>query len=368
MEKQKKKNLLLRIVLITEIIVVLGLADYIGYLVKEQIDTAKANAMVAELKSQYEQNIEVTEEPVEDTTKDMISQVDNVIGNAVVSLTEWKPLYTKSDFDESSIATETSIPGDTVRDDELNIVVFGDSIWDFNRGDNSVAELLQADLQEKYMDFPVNVYNLAVGGTCAAVIDGKLDLEQWDSKCLTAILYSMEGMIDPEEQFEGENMLEVLPEIDFDKVDYFIISYGLNDYFFANKVTGDDYFDLYSYAGSLRHAVFALRQKYPNARFLIMSPTFCQFYYYDEVIDTCLTRTYTKDGEEGPTLDKYVGGAALVSNELHTLYLDAFNDFDLGADSQPECSKDGVHFNEKGRTIYAEQVAECLSADFDAFK
>lgn len=280
---------------------------------------------------------------------------------------ELSALYTEDDLKASDIGTENEVQGTTIDDGVLDVVIMGDSIWDNHRGEGiSTAEWVEKQLNERIaettdVDMEVRIHNLAVGGTCAAVIEGSTYAESWSSRSLTGMMYSILGRINPEPLYSGEDAYQYIDGVDLSKVDYFVFSYGLNDYFFGNPVVPEqDLFDLSSYVGSLRHATFVLRQECPDARFLIMAPTYCQFYEHGEVTATCLDRDYGGGG----TLDNYVGGARLVSEEYNTLFLDAFNDFGFDASTMDEYYEDGVHLNGAGMEIYASHVSNCIWDDY----
>ena len=251
--------------------------------------------------------------------------------------------------------------GNTVSDDELNIVVMGDSIWDYYRDDENVGSLVEMYLQENFPYQSVHVYNLSIGGTSASLSsDATTDMSGWNHNNITGVTYALTGMIEDTSFLEEQAMYNILPEVDIDKIDYFIISYGLNDYFCGRPVTSEDKNDQYSYVGAIEDSVSTLHSYCPDARFLIMSPTYCQFYYYEEVESTCLDRDYGGGG----TLDKYVAGAESAALEYGLLYQNAFSDYDLGADTQFIYTRDGVHFNTPGREKYASQVADFLTDDY----
>lgn len=253
-------------------------------------------------------------------------------------------------------------------DDSFNIVVFGDSIWDIERGETNIGNQLEKILEDKAHeqgnDIDVNVYNLAVGGTCAAIIEGPTDLENWNSQSLPGMIHVLDGDLDADKIYPEANMLGIYEDVNLEDTDLFIYAYGVNDYFFANAIESDDTFDLYTYKGSLRKTITDLQARYPLANHMIISPTYCQFYYYDEVIETCEDKVFYKNDNPGETLDNYVVAAGELAEELDISFLDAYHDFDLGADTQSVYSRDGIHFNEAGRLQYASCVAEEIISPF----
>lgn len=253
-------------------------------------------------------------------------------------------------------------------DDSFNIVVFGDSIWDIERGETNIGNQLEKILEERAHeqgdDIDVNIYNLAVGGTCAAIIEGSSDLENWNSQSLPGMIHVLNGDLDAAQIYPEANMLNIYEDVNLEDTDLFIYAYGVNDYFFANVIESDYLYDLYSFKGSLRKTITDLQARYPSANHMIISPTYCQFYYYDDVIETCENKVFYKNDNPGETLDNYVVAAGELAEELDISFLDAYHGFDLGADTQSVYSRDGIHFNEAGRLQYASCVAEEIISPF----
>lgn len=242
----------------------------------------------------------------------------------------------------------SSVSGNTIDDGELNIVVFGDSIWDDARYQDGVSEQIAALTGGK-------VYNCAMGGTSATLVGESKDVETWDSRSLNGMTYIATGRTDAYNQLEGYDAKDIIESIDFNKVDYFIFSYGLNDYFSKVKIMPEDLLDMTTYVGALRHGTQIMKEAFPQARFLIVSPTYCQFKDHDVVVDDSNTRDYG----EG-TLEAYVDGAALVAGEYNTLYLDAYHNFGINKDTATTYLRDGIHLTPEGRSQYAKQVADYI--------
>ena len=242
-----------------------------------------------------------------------------------------------------------TISGNTIDDGELNIVIFGDSIWDDERYYDGVGEQL-AQMTG------ANVYNCAMGGTGAALVNESTDVETWDSRSLNGMTYIATGRADAYSQLDGYAAKDIIESIDFNKVDYFVFSYGLNDYFSSVDVMPEDLLDMTTYVGALRHGTQIMRQTYPQARYLIIAPTYCVFSNNEQG----LVDSNNKDFGEG-TLEAYVEGAALVAQEYNTLYLDAYHNFGINQDTASTYLKDGIHLTAEGRKLYAKQVADFIN-------
>ena len=236
-------------------------------------------------------------------------------------------------------------------EDELNIVVLGDSIWDMDRGDTGIAAQVAA-----YMN--ANVYNCAIGGTRASLKEGESDVnyDTWDSTSLTGMWYVLCDLVSPE-FLEGYPAGGVIRNVDPSTVDFYIVAYGLNDYFSGAPIAvkdGDTY-DAHGYAGALRNGIALLRNASPNAQILLISPTYCQFYEDGYMV----TDSNMKDYGNG-TLTDYANACRNVSETENTLYIDAYTTMGINIYTAEEYLEDGVHLTEAGRALYAKAVASCL--------
>ena len=272
-------------------------------------------------------------------------------------LAESQPVETQS----AEIETAESQPAETAQEqqteeeqpqeDKLNIVVFGDSIWDMDRSETGIA----AQVAE-YMN--ANVYNCAIGGTRASMKDGESDVnyENWDSTSLTGMCYVMRGLVDTN-FLEGYPAGGVIRNVDPKTVDYYIIAYGLNDYFSGAPiaVSDSDKYDTHGYTGALNNALELLKGASPDAQFLLISPTYCQFYENGYMVTDSNMKNYGQG-----TLTDYANACRNVAEMANTLYIDAYSTMGINGYTAEEYLEDGVHLTEAGRTLYARAVSSCL--------
>lgn len=236
---------------------------------------------------------------------------------------------------------------DRTGDGKVSMVVFGDSIWDDKRGEDGIAEQLEALTGAK-------VYNCAIGGTCAALVNESIYSEDWDTRSLNGMMYIARGTKEAQEQLDKEPALGVFQSIkDYSQVDYFIYSYGLNDYFSKVPLDGENLYDMTSYFGAIRHASDMMPQAYPQCRVVLISPTYCKVDEGD---------SNTVDFGEG-TLQKYVEMMNIVSDTTleKSYFINAYDDFGITADTADIYLEDGIHLSAEGRSVYAEHVAQYLS-------
>ena len=229
--------------------------------------------------------------------------------------------------------------GDETGEDKVKIVVFGDSIWADGRGADGISEQVMEQLD-------VEIYNCAIGGTAAA-LDGEIQSwDTWNSRSFNGMMYVATDIVSADELMPDDAACEVIKNVDFEEIDYVIVSYGLNDYFSDIPIYPQEYYDLNSYVGALRHGIQKLREKYPNLEFIIASPTYCEWF----------------KGERQFELGEYVEAARSVAEEMDVHFLDMYHAFNKDFDKKLEYLEDGVHLNEEGRWLYSRSVIDCLKA------
>ena len=299
-----------------------------------------------EQETSSEEDLQARIQALEEENAQLRAQLEQYIG------TVSQPTEAQTAEAETTTEQETQTEEEQAEEeDKLNIVVFGDSIWDMDRGDTGIAAQLAG-----YMN--ANVYNCAIGGTRATLKEGESDMnyDTWDSTSLTGMCYVMRGMVDTN-FLEGYPAGGVIRNIDPATVDYYIIAYGLNDYFSGAPiaVSGSDTFDPHGYTGVLNNALELLKGASPNAQFLLISPTYCQFYEDGYMVTDSNMRDYGQG-----TLSDYANACRNVAEMKGTLYIDAYTTMGINIYTAEEYLEDGVHLTEAGRTLYARAVSSCL--------
>lgn len=242
---------------------------------------------------------------------------------------------TSNEAEQISTSENTCL--DAKEEDKVKIVVFGDSIWNAGRGEDGISERVMEQLK-------VEIYNCAIGGTTAAVDGESTDLSSWTSNSFNGMMYIARGKADGSEIIPDDKAYEVLQTVDFNEVDYVIVSYGLNDYFSDIPVYPKHYFDMTSYIGALRHGIHKLGKDYPNIEFILTSPTYCGWF----------------KGERQYELGTYVEAARSVAQQMELHFLDMYHALGKNPDEKTEYLSDGVHLNEEGRRLYAHSIVEYL--------
>ena len=219
------------------------------------------------------------------------------------------------------------------------IVVFGDSIWNDARGTDGVSEQLMAMTG-------CTVYNCAIGGTSAALVgNNPIDIQDWDDCSFNGRVYGANKVVSTDRLLEGKEACEVIKQVDFSTVDYILVSYGLNDFFSDVPVYPKFYYDINSYIGALRNGILHLRENYPQAQIVLVTPTYTQMF----------------EGERQYRIGDYVEAMRSVSEEMNTGLADMFHIMGEDAASRIEHLEDGVHLSAEGRTIYAKGIVWYLT-------
>ncbi|MCQ2497634.1 MAG: SGNH/GDSL hydrolase family protein [Lachnospiraceae bacterium] len=240
---------------------------------------------------------------------------------------------------------------DVNNDGRVQITFLGDSILDNFRGETGICELVAKELDAK-------VYNIAIGGTPASVPrNGSPYDDTFDGECGLAVTKILAGKITIDHIYacEAKTIISEHAE-DIKKSDIFVIEYGINDFLAGRmRVNMDDLNDPFTYEGGLRMMIYDLQAINPNAAIVLCQTTYIELYRDN---GEYVGNTYTLDNGPGTAAD-YNGTMESVANALG-LYI--FKHADTGIDvyNFNDTVLDGIHLNENGRAIYAENFSKFL--------
>ena len=242
-------------------------------------------------------------------------------------------------------------------DDKLNIVFLGDSIIDNHRDETGIAYLTGVACN-------ANVYNMAIAGTSATIEYGEKEgNEDWTSRSLIGVTKAIKGDI-PTDIFKGTRAGEIMDnkEVDFSTVDYYVIEYGVNDFLRGiNPGDVEDPYDMHTYAGALRIAVGNLRAVSPNAAIVLCSPCYSQFFGKNGAF---LGDANMMSNGYG-TISDFKGACEYVSNELDTLFMDAYQTLGIDSTNADDYLEDGIHLTQKGRALYDGMLGRIINYNKD---
>lgn len=281
-----------------------------------------------------------------------------------------EPDNTSSDTGDGNSASvseqgaESEQQGEDDKEYTMQIVVLGDSIMADQRENNGDVPTLIGEATN------AKVYNLAIGGTTASLMPGEqYNYADWSSTGFLGVVNAMLGNINPDvfERYETE---KILRECDFSKTDYFVVEYGIND-FTSRKVPQSRYLpdggmldidEAHTYAGALDVGVRTLVQHFPNAKILLVSPHYCQFYEGGNYVGDAYSVNYGYG-----TLVEFYRIMSYVAEQHKSdgvLYFNTIEQSGIDAYTADKYLEDGVHLSNEGRRMYADQIAERINADF----
>lgn len=241
-------------------------------------------------------------------------------------------------------------------DDELVIVFMGDS--QFENGTENGTDI--ASIVGQYTH--AHTLNLGMGGTCAALVKNEsASLENWGSRSFYGVTLMLQGVAS-RQSMEGRPQLAVMESIDPSTVDYYVISYGLNDFYngVTHHIQGQENVE-WNYYGALDMGMNNLRSISPQAQFIVCTPAYTQFYGKDGA--------YLGDSHvyylNGVNLNEFAEQARHVGYAHNALVLDAAFDtmFNLNSTNAEAYLEDGVHLTERGRQIYALALSYLIARD-----
>lgn len=252
-------------------------------------------------------------------------------------------------------------PNEPVPDGNLNLVFIGDSQFDrWRNTGTSISELVGEEMNALH-------YNLGIGGTCAAIKrsqNSTTDDSAYSDANFTAITKILAGDIDISQfpDLAEKEITQIIPTIDVEKVDYYIIEYGYNDYISGlDRKDEDNLYDEHTYYGALRSGIEELKKISPNAHFLICSPCYAVFYNSSGKV---IGDAYNVTKSLG-SLAQYANEDMLLADEEGCMKLDAMsgNVMNLNSHTYSEYLEDKVHLSYRGRQVYAEGIRRLLYDD-----
>lgn len=211
------------------------------------------------------------------------------------------------------------------------LVFFGDSVLGNFPGSFSIPGYV-AGLSD------AAVYNFAIGGTSAASRGGDaLDFPNIiDDFLAENTSPSGSGMLFTPGGTEDENLNQ--------KRLCFVINYGFNDYFSGTPMENpQNPYDIATYKGGLRSCIAKLQTAFPNADFILITPTHTGYFNNGMEIKSA----------EGEVLSAYVDATREISEEFNLFFVDNYNNYVITDENLIQYLSDGCHPNEQGRLLLA---------------
>lgn len=229
----------------------------------------------------------------------------------------------------------------------FQVVVLGDSQFANFLGTEGLGYLLSQKLH-------ANVYNLALGGKCAAAEqeDRGKDMSRWGTTCGVNLMKAIVGEQDTTCLNGWDYQMNVFNSCDFSKTDLFVLEYGVNDYLSKKPMYDEnDPGSVYTYFGALESMILDIRNYFPEAQILVCTPTYAQFW-------------------QGGT-GAFLGDSNIINNGYGTLYnyvetathpagghqntstVNEYENSGINPYTASEDLLDGIHMTDAGRVKYA---------------
>ncbi len=250
-------------------------------------------------------------------------------------------------------------------DDSYDIVFLGDSNFDNVRDESGITSMVANKLEKK-------VLNGAFGGSMMGTsYQKKTEYQSALSMYNLAISICnrnfgvQKSAIDTlaRRDYAGQyqNTLDMLSKVDFDTVEILVIEHGVNDYLAGTTIkNGVDAYDTDTFCGTLRTIITMLREEYPSLRIVLVTPAYCAPVRADGTAYPCDENTYG-----GSYLEAYVNAELEVAKELGVEIIDLYHGIDINADNFSEYLYDGLHYNDEGRKIVADIIADYLLGEVE---
>ena len=222
------------------------------------------------------------------------------------------------------------------------MVFLGDSILQYITGSYSIPGVVGGLTGAQ-------VYNCAQGGIPAsespgAVFSARLMVERF-------LAQDISGLDEDDNFVHG---LTGYGEENHDGKKYcFIIKYGTNDYYGGHPVENpEDGYDLETYAGALRTSIRTLKEAYPDAEILLLTPLYTTYFSEGEKINS----------EGGGVLTDYVDATLRIAEDMDVVCINVYADSGIDKDTQAQYLADGCHPNEKGAYLLGNRIIEEMAA------
>lgn len=318
------------IVFVGECIIIVLLLLVFGVLLKNNSKDSSKEETVAETRMLEEEAI------AQQST--MENSADEAVTSGIVNVSDF--VSTSSDYISgnqiSSVSDNMIQMGKTLYGKK--IVVFGDSIWNAARGQDGISEYIQEETG-------ATVYNCAIGGSTAALVEGENSMENWSSNCFNGMIYVARNIVPVQKVLGEDNVVyDIIQQVDFSETDYVIVSYGLNDFFSDVSIYPKEYYEITNYVGALRNGIAKLKENYPQLKIIVVSPTYTKMF----------------EGEKTFEIGNYVEAARGVAAEMDVEFLDMFHVLGNNAESRTQHLGDGVHMSAEGRKVYSSAVIHFL--------
>lgn len=275
---------------------------------------------------------------------------------------DYDPNYTTTDFDIETL--DMIIPMDASlltghEDDGVNtILCLGNAPFSDDRGDGGLAARIAAKTDSV-------VYNCAFPGSAVACKNAEYSSDYpqdqfnfyYVVECLRNQDYSaIRSWAEADQDSNFINAVIDMEAVDMSKVDMIIIMYDSTDYnIMSPSDNPDNPYDITAYTGAMTTAIQNIQNTWPYIRIFVMSPTYAE--YMDENGNiTSGTVTDLGNGDLVHYFTKEVDvamdcGVSFIDNYYGTINEDNYQTY----------MRDYMHYNDEGREVLAERIADIIN-------
>ena len=231
---------------------------------------------------------------------------------------------------------------------DRKIVFMGDSLFDFVKMDSAAVPGVVQDMTD------ADCYNLSIGGTHVSAVD-------LYGFARVANALSMKSTLDFDSRYKREAEKFLANYSDDDKL-WFVLLYSMNDYFSSVPLTESELSELLeedpespygkdaSFTASLKYGLESLKQFYPNAKIIVLSP------YRPDTNDE--GRIPYQEG--GHSLPEYIEILEEISKAEGVEFYSLYDNGPFNASNYDTYLECGVHTNESGAFVLGTAVSKIL--------
>lgn len=241
---------------------------------------------------------------------------------------------------------------------EKTIVCMGDSLFGLHRDATSTPSVISAETG-------AIVYNVGFGGTRISY-HPYLGYQAYSGYCLADAITTGDWTLqdqqlsDALEDGEGyfADQLTTLKAIDFSTVDILVLHYGTNDFNgkYVPLTDPEDPMNINTICGALNYTINKFKTAFPDLEIIVSLPVYRIWDYSTSEPIYGETRT----DSFGNTLVDLIAAMKTTADSNSVKTINAYEDLGINKDNASEYTDDGTHFNEVGRKLFGEYIADRL--------
>ncbi|MCR5033311.1 MAG: SGNH/GDSL hydrolase family protein [Lachnospiraceae bacterium] len=252
--------------------------------------------------------------------------------------------------------------GSLKKQQDVDILLFGDSVIGINHTSVKIPELLEQKLGK-------TVYNAAFGGSSLSAGTTKSASYTEESISFVHLAEALcAGDFSTQESdlassrdrvVNNENFLKILrglKTVDLSQVSVIVIEHGVNDFNSERPLDNlENPYDICSFGGALRYSIEILQKNYPNIQIVLVSPA---YFYLQKTDMDC----YSIDYGYG-TMEAYVDLEKEIAEVYGLPFIDMLHSLPIHLENIYVYTEDGMHLTEEGFKLYGDYLAQQLKEE-----